>query len=312
MVKYTIIIPHFNSVKTIKKLIKSIPCSEEIQIIIVDDRSDNEELKILRDYCHKQLNIELLENNTNYKGAGICRNIGLQKAKGKWVLFADSDDFFVKGFYSVIKHFYNSQNDIIYFTPTSLNLNSGNVSNRHLSYIGLIENYLNNPTILNENKLKYEYFVPWSKMIRLDLIRDNGIKFDNVIAGNDVMFSTKISYYSRQFEICKEVIYCVTKSSESLTKQKGKHFFYSRLSVWIRYHNFLVKKLPSNEFERLDVSGRTILIRAIKSRYSIYELIKIYLVLRKNNLKVFNKKILNPFYILKIVKLNYNRVFYEK
>src|SRR5699024_1357028 len=135
---------------------------------------------------------ELYINDSSVKGAGACRNIGLKKAIGKWVLFADSDDYFTDNFYSIVKNYFDLETDIIYFTPTSINLNDGTLAKRHLPFKERIIKYINNPTLETENILRYRFSPPWSKLIRRDLISDNKIFFDEVIASNDVMFSTKV------------------------------------------------------------------------------------------------------------------------
>ena len=87
----SIIIPHYNSTEMVRKLIDSIPVDNRIQTIIVDDNS-SEDLFELEQYLSQLPNdkkVELYKNNTGVKGAGSARNVGLDHAEGKWLLFAD-------------------------------------------------------------------------------------------------------------------------------------------------------------------------------------------------------------------------------
>ena len=59
------------------------------------------------------------------KGAGYARNVGLSLAKGKWLLFADADDFFNLGFLNVLDNYIDSDNDIVYFSANSINIDTG-------------------------------------------------------------------------------------------------------------------------------------------------------------------------------------------
>src|SRR5690625_3962554 len=108
MMDLTIIVPHYNSTDSLKKLLATIPKRNNIEIIVVDDKSKKkernlyDELKASQEFSH----VMFLLNLTKIKGAGVCRNIGLRCAKGEWVLFADSDDFFVEGFYQIIKKYF--------------------------------------------------------------------------------------------------------------------------------------------------------------------------------------------------------------
>lgn len=120
----SIIIPHYNTPHLLHKLIDSIPQSPDIQIIVVDDNSDCH-LDILADlqgkYCAQ---VEFYVNGTGRKGAGACRNVGLLHADGKWILFADADDFFLPGMYENICPYFDTNYDEVFFTPTSIYLDT--------------------------------------------------------------------------------------------------------------------------------------------------------------------------------------------
>lgn len=161
----SIIIPHFNSPGTLKILLDSIPKIAEIQIIVVDDKSTQgiEQYNVLtreKEY----INVMFLENTTDKKGAGTCRNIGLERATGNWVLFADADDYFLSGFYEIVKRYFETDYDVIFFKPTSVDLKTGELSFRHLGYASLIDAYDKND-YFTELRLRYKWYPPWSKMI---------------------------------------------------------------------------------------------------------------------------------------------------
>lgn len=111
----SIIIPTFNSQEYILDLLKSIKenvCNIRYEIIIVDDGSDDNTLKISNEYLSKN-NISNSVIPINHSGVSKARNIGLNIASGKFVMFCDSDDVIVNKFITdkVIK----SNADIIFF-----------------------------------------------------------------------------------------------------------------------------------------------------------------------------------------------------
>jgi teichuronic acid biosynthesis glycosyltransferase TuaG len=92
--KIDVIIPVYNSEKTIVKAINSI-LSQSIdveKIIVVDDCSiDNTKTIINR--MQKDYSTILYKKNTLNLGAGNSRNIGLTLSKSRYVAFLDSDDY---------------------------------------------------------------------------------------------------------------------------------------------------------------------------------------------------------------------------
>lgn len=66
---------------------------EDWELILVDDGSDEETLSMLRHRCECDDRICLIQRNEEPKGPLTCRNIGLRRAAGKYVVFFDSDDY---------------------------------------------------------------------------------------------------------------------------------------------------------------------------------------------------------------------------
>lgn len=312
MYKLTIIISHYESVTTLEKLMHSIPVDDNIQVIVVDDHSRKHKEQwesFKKQYANRAL---LLENQYG-KGAGGCRNTGLKYARGEWLLFADDDDYFVNNFYQIImSNLYDSSEDLIIFTPTSEDINTGEPSDRHHMYKEMIDQYLQNSSKDNENRIRYRFSVPWSKLIRTKIVKENNILFEEVISSNDVMFSTQVGYIAKEFKVSKECIYCVTKNSGSLTTQISEKVYDSRVDVFIRYYTFLKEKLSINEFEKLELSGRTYLVNGLRYNIPPTKLWKTFLKFRRNKIIVFESKLFNPIFFFKKVIDHYKEHKKEK
>ena len=86
--KFSIIIPVYNSAKTIKILLDSLylnnPISKDWEVVVADDGSTDNTAQIVKIYPVKYF----FQKN---QGAGSARNYGAQKAKGEWLIFLDSD-----------------------------------------------------------------------------------------------------------------------------------------------------------------------------------------------------------------------------
>lgn len=306
IIDLSIIIPHYNSPKLLKKLLDSIPKDRGIEIIVIDDSS-----KIGNDYYNNELknnikynHIQFIDNESSKNGAGVFRNIGLNISKGRWILFADSDDYFVEGFYESLEKYFDSNNDVIYFTPTSKELYGGNKSDRHVTYEKLILDYVNSGNLKTESYLRYKFYAPWSKLINRKLIVDNQIIFDETIVSNDVMFSTKIGFYMNKFTVSLDTIYCVTRSKGSLTTKIDQKNFDERFDVFIRQYKFLKNKLNKKEFEALNIHGIGFIIKAITDKLGVKTVVYTYIKLKKNKIKVLEWKLLNIKFIINGINKN--------
>lgn len=311
MYKLSIIIPHYNSMDTLKYLINTIPDIPEIQIIVVDDRStqDNENYDIFSKTI-KRKNILLLKNTSKNKGAGACRNIGLKHAVGEWILFADSDDFFTHNFFNDLVDYFDSDNDVVFFTPTSIEIDSGKESTRHVAYETLISKYTLKPDTKNTLELRFKFFSPWSKLIKRSLINKYQIKFDEVIASNDILFSTKVGYYMKKFAVTDKTIYCITRNKGSLTTQVSIDVYNSRLNAFIRQSNFLRERLSKKNYESLELIGRSMLLNGFYYKIGYFNLLKALMKMKKNKIKIFDWKLLNPYFFFK--KLSFYRNQFNK
>lgn len=92
--KVSVIIPVYNVEQYLRECLDSVlgQTLKEIEVICVDDGSTDRSLDILREYEKQDARVKVLtQPNTN---AGAARNHGLKYAKGKYLSFLDSDDFF--------------------------------------------------------------------------------------------------------------------------------------------------------------------------------------------------------------------------
>ena len=91
--KVSIITPNFNGAKYIEKAINSVIKQTYMnwELLIIDDCSTDESIKIISKYLLKEPRIKLIRNNENV-GPALSRNKGIEKADGRYIAFLDSDD----------------------------------------------------------------------------------------------------------------------------------------------------------------------------------------------------------------------------
>jgi len=229
-INFSFIIPHHNIPLLLSRCIKSIPNRNDIQIIIVDDNSSltEDEWKIISDLKNKYTEIYF---TTEGKGAGYARNIGLSHAIGKWVLFADADDFFTEELNYLLDTYSNSEYDIIFFNAKSVYSDTLDDANRNLE----LQKFFN----LNEiDNFRYSFYPPWCKMIKRNVILENSISFSETKAANDAMFSVNIGWYSKHFKLDSTIGYCVTFRHGSLEQTKSTDVIKDRIFISLEVNKF--------------------------------------------------------------------------
>ena len=102
----SIIIPVYNSAKYITKTIESIEKQtyQNYEAIFVEDGSTDESRAILEKLQEKNTKIKIVKLKRN-RGVAIARNIGIRKAKGRYLTFLDADDVLVENKLELQKNF---------------------------------------------------------------------------------------------------------------------------------------------------------------------------------------------------------------
>ena len=211
--KLTIIIPHKDIIDLLMRCLKSIPVSEDIQVIVVDDNSSDADSYLER---YPELSRPYLEfiRTTKGGGAGYARNVGLDHAKGKWLLFADADDLYVDDMYEIILPYVESNADVIYFKEKSVLSSDVNKIIKRLDYLNkYIDEYLKTGV---DQYVRLRYCSPWGKMVRREYVENHKFRFEEVEYSNDYYFSVCTGYFANEIEIVNRVLYIYTFRENSL------------------------------------------------------------------------------------------------
>ncbi|MBO4738772.1 MAG: glycosyltransferase family 2 protein [Bacteroidales bacterium] len=221
---FSVIIPHKNRPKMLQRCLDSIPRRDDVQIIVVDDKSDPKQVDFNNFPGQNDSHVEIYFTKKG-KGAGYARNVGLEHAKGKWVLFADSDDWYLDNLSEMMDKYADFDSDMLIFRQMRVDA------------VGVIK-----PNIYDEKfdyalktgnmeKIIYSYSCPFARFIRKDVINTNSIKFQQVRYSNDVMFSLRVSLAANKIELIDRCLYCVYESENSLARNNKWENYYVRTKV---------------------------------------------------------------------------------
>lgn len=246
MFNYSIIIPHKNIPSLLRRCLNSIPNRPDLEIIVVDDNSNEETIKDLKSIHRNNLQIIYTKEG---KGAGYARNVGINNAQGKWILFADADDLFISNAFGILDKHKDSRYALIIFKSRCRNSDKlteiGKRQNICDSISGKINDFQNGK--IGYVELLLGSGVPWAKMINHNFIKENNIYFEEVRYSNDVGWNTQIALkINNNVSVSNEEIYCWTDRSSSLYYTRNKDAFFCRFNVYYRQHLLLTaSNLPS-------------------------------------------------------------------
>ncbi|WP_234495046.1 glycosyltransferase family 2 protein [Vibrio maritimus] len=161
---FSVVIPAYNSENTIERALDSVlyqvPIGVKIEIIVVDDCSHDNTLTLVRNVQLKlesapELTLTLLKNEKNM-GASYSRNKGLSIAKGDYILFLDSDDYFAHNKISRISDIVTSQDVDFLFHSWEVEHHKGTTENsgglvrvsQAFIYFNLVKNHICTPCVV--------------------------------------------------------------------------------------------------------------------------------------------------------------------
>jgi glycosyltransferase involved in cell wall biosynthesis len=188
---FSIIIPVYNAAKFIDKCIKSIFNQEfdDVQVILINDCSTDGSREICNKY-KKKYNLNLIEHKHRL-GVAISRNDGIKIAKGKYIIFLDSDDFLINNCLIKLKKI------ILKKKFPNIILNNCERNRVPANYDHLLK-YFDNKinkrekffNILNNNKIVLNEC--WNLVISRKLITKNKVFFQKIKIIEDQVFIIKI------------------------------------------------------------------------------------------------------------------------
>ena len=183
---FSIVVPVYNVEKYLRECIDSIlrQTFTDFELILVDDGSTDNSPLICDDYAQNDGRIKVIHKQNG--GQAEARNIGTKTANGKYIIYIDSDDYiientFLQDLYEIAK----TGIDIIcykfrkYYDDT-----------KELSDVGfkIPEFETQDSMALRINKLVANdafYCAPWSKTIKLSVIKDNAVEFKSGLLSED-------------------------------------------------------------------------------------------------------------------------------
>lgn len=262
----SVIIPIYNAKEYLNKCVDSVinQTYKNIEIILVDDGSNDGSEEICKTYSQNYKNISCIHIENN--GVSNARNQGIKISNGKYIGFVDADDYIDDGMYEVLHNLINY--DIKY----------------DMSVCEIYDRKSNGVQKLNSQEAIYNLFninsfggYACNKLFRKEKIDLLNLEFrENISMCEDLLFT---------------YIYC--KNSNNIIYTSEKYYFYINNDHSLVNNSFNVKQMSVIDTFNIILKDESMYgenIRAcIKSNYVVI-LLKIYvkLLIQKSNSNIEN------------------------
>ncbi|MFR2010918.1 MAG: glycosyltransferase family 2 protein [Christensenellales bacterium] len=223
--KVSIIIPVYNCEKYIARCLESIikQTLKEIEIICINDASGDDSFDILNNYQKKDSRIKIIHMPVN-KGAGLCRNKGLELASGEYIHFVDADDYMMLDACEKLYNHMKEKNGDICFHK--IKIISENKNNESSVSQGILEKYDGSyigTGLLDEFVKNNEFFLyPWSVIFKRKLINENKLTFSSLLIGEGGEFVLKALVRAKSASVLDEVLYYYNVHEDSIMGKNSK------------------------------------------------------------------------------------------
>ena len=219
-IRLSIIIPVYNVENYIEKnassLIRNI--SDDTEVIYVDDGSSDASCKVLSKQIQGLPNFFLYQKDNS--GPGATRNYGLDKARGEYVFFLDSDDYISDTSVSrLIDIAISNDLDMLEFCYRIVDENGNELTKPNFSREASVNNVMTGAEWLRSERccsLQVAY------LYQRQFLVYNNIRMPEGVIHEDVDYVAKCMWYAKRFMKVNECIYNYLMRPTSIMHTRGK------------------------------------------------------------------------------------------
>ena len=248
----SIIVPIYNAEQYLRRCVDSILNQEytDFELLLVNDGSTDASGDICEEYGDRDPRVIVIQKENT--GVSDSRNRALDRARGKYLQFLDSDDWitpdatrlFVRaaeeyGCDMVISDFYRVVGERL---STKGDIEEEGVLTREEFAAHMME-----------NPADFYYGVLWNKLYRRDIVEEHNLRMDTDINWcEDFMFNLEYIRYAKVFYALHAPIYYYVKRKGSLASQgiNISKTVKMKLNVFEYYNNFYKHVLEEEDYEK--------------------------------------------------------------
>ncbi len=223
----SVIVPVYNTEKYLHQCIDSI-CNQtlkDIEIILVDDESKDGSLAILEEYAKKDSRVTVVCNVHQGEGSASARTNGLQRAKGKYLSFLDSDDYFdLRMLEKAYTHAEKYETDITVYDGVFFQDGTNEITKTALFYKDCLpKKEVFSRKDFPDRVIFHTTSFIWLSLIRREFALEQGLQFQAVHHFDDTLFVRSAYVLANRISLLPEILaYHRISHAESQSGNKEK------------------------------------------------------------------------------------------
>lgn len=210
MKSISVIIPIYNVEKYVERCLKSVMEQDitgmRVECIIVDDCGTDGSMDIVNrvvDSYQGNMEIRILKHPENC-GLSAARNTGLDAATAEYVLFIDSDDYFVPDSLQYLVQSLKQYPEADIVTANVKMTKTGEMLLRHLKEPLWMDDTTQIMTLILRHRIN---LYAWNKLIRRSIITDNSLRFFEDVIYEDQPWSYQLFLLTRNILLLPRLTY---------------------------------------------------------------------------------------------------------
>lgn len=244
--KFSVVVPVYNVEKYLDECVQSIlgQSYTNFELILVNDGSEDSSPKICDKYAQLDSRVRVFHKRNG--GQADARNVGTQHASGDYIVYIDSDDYLCdREFLQKINEKANTKVDVICYKFKKYYDDQKRMGECSFSCPD-IDSIATLASRVNEMVRRDAFYCsPWSKAIRLSIIRENGIHFEKGLLSEDQEWFYYILIKIRSIAYINEAFLVYRQRANSTTSS----FKLKNLTDCIYVVNKWFRQIPQEEID---------------------------------------------------------------
>lgn len=277
MCEVTVVMPIYNSENYLQDSIRSVlnQTFSNFELLLINDGSTDKSGKICTDFSQQDKRIVVIDKKN--EGPSAARNLGIDKAKGKYLCFIDSDDEYDQNYLKKMLGYVGIY-DFIACGIQSFNDNGKSTLSKGIICESIKQIHQNLITIIETSILNS----PINKLYNVQLLKSNQFKFDESMdVGEDYHFNMNVLMHCQSFISIPDMLYFYKTRMNSITSSYKENIIETRK-----------KNIDLTESALKKAHIESDLVSKMKLK-----LIYVYLIqIKSSQLKISSKEIKNNIY----------------